>query len=90
MKNILPKNNPVVIEGPVFYNIIDRCNSVIRLKKKLVNEFPDFKKRKGIRYRIELWKTHDDLQERVKDIVKKRKCLPLLLFFYNEESKDRN
>ncbi|MDP2749672.1 MAG: hypothetical protein Q8O89_02470 [Nanoarchaeota archaeon] len=82
MKLIVPKSGAVIVEGSMFYSSPDKCKSIIRLKKKLSNEFPELKSRDNVYYRIELWKTYDEVEDRIKDIVERRKTLPMLLFFY--------
>lgn len=85
MRILKPFNNPAIIEGPVFYYSPSRCHCIIRLKSKLIKALPDIKTAKKVHYRAELWRTHEDLSKRVKEIDKRREGIPLLVFLYIEK-----
>ena len=73
---------PVIVHGSVSYYERSRCNCIIRIKKRLVKEFPDLINAKNVCYRAELWQTYDDLRNRIAEIKQKREGIPILLFLF--------
>ncbi len=86
MKILTSLKRPVIVSGAVSYNESARCNNIIRLKKKIIKEFPDLIHSRFINYKAELWKSYDDLEERIIEIKGKKQGIPILLFLYKNET----
>lgn len=85
MQILTSLKRPVIAQGIVSYNQRSRCNNIIRLKKKIIKEFPDLIHSKIINYKAELWKSYDDLEERVIQIRRRKTGIPILLFLYKND-----
>ncbi len=90
MNIIRPLSNPVVVEGPLVYHSEYGCHNTLRLKAKLIKALPGIKTAKKVHYRAELWRSHEDLSARVKELGKKGHEIPLLIFLYTENETERN
>ena len=90
MEILTSLKRPVIVDGAVIYNEARRCNNIIKLKKKMIREFPDLIHSKFIDYIAELWKSYDDLEERIFEIKEKKQGIPILLFLYKKGDKEIN
>ncbi len=71
---------PVIVEGSVSYDEKSRVNCLMRIKKRLIKRFPELKEPKQVSYRMELWNTFEELQDRIGELGKTKGGLPILLF----------
>ena len=79
---LIPSNRPIIVDGSVFYDDKSRTNNIIRLKKRIVEEFQDLKGLNNVYYRAELYKTYEELQKRIAELVAQRQGIPMLIFLY--------
>ena len=49
----------------------------------MLEEYPALKERKQINYRMELWRSFDEIKERISELNKTKRGVPILLFFYD-------
>lgn len=75
---------PLISEGNISYNKDLRALSIIRLKKKIVKEFPELNALKQAFYRAELWNNYNQLKQRINQIIIKKQGVPILLFLFKE------
>lgn len=75
---------PIITEGRLNYDNLTRRNNRIRLKNRLIDEFEGLVRAKEVRYRTELYKTYEELNERIKIIIEQKQAMPILLFFKKE------
>jgi len=83
MHLLKPRLNPIKVEGKLYYCEGDRSNSIIRLKKEIRKEFVDSSK-KDIKYIMEYYRTKEEFQSRVNNLVKEEN-LPFILFLFRDE-----
>lgn len=87
MYTITPKPKPLVVDGVVSYSEANRARSVIRLKKEIIQEFDDLKRRdKSIGYKLEYHRDFDKLRERISELNNKEEGIPFLLFIYSKDA----
>ena len=73
---------PIIVNGPVHADNKTRTTNIIRLKKRLIKEIPDLSNNNRIFYRAELWQSYEHLEERIKELKKKKQGIPILIFLY--------
>jgi hypothetical protein len=73
---------PTIEEGPMWWSDTARANCILRLKRKIAEEYPILRENKKIGYRIEIWKSFDEIKKRIDDIEKSNEALPMLFFIY--------
>ena len=83
-KMIKPENRPIIIDGPVFYDDKTRTNNTIRLKRRIIEQFPDLREPSSIFYRAELYPNYGELGQRIEQITAEMQGIPILLFLYKE------
>ena len=82
---IQPLKEVVVSSGNVYYSESERSWSIIRLKKEFIAEFQQLRNRLfKTRYVAVVYHSPDLLEKEIKDIVEKKRPLPVLLFFEQE------
>lgn len=79
MKYLNKFDKPIVVEGPVYYNNMDRVKNIIRLKKKLLTFFGDLPKEEDLFYRTEIYPDFEQFTKRIEEL-KANKTMPILLF----------
>ena len=80
-----PKVKPLIVEGRLSYNENVRCNNILRLKREIREEFSDLQgKTNLIGYRMEFYRTTEELRKCIEDIVHNNQCLPFLLYLFKE------
>ena len=79
---LIPSNRPIIVDGSVFYDDKSRTNNIIRLKKRIVEEFQDLKEANDVFYRAELYKTYADFRQRVEELLMQKQGIPMLIFLY--------
>jgi len=74
-------------EGRITYKDTSRTWSLIRIKRELIQEFPQLRERMSeFSYKMSLFGSYSSLEKEIKRMKKKNIPLPLLLFFYKEKS----
>lgn len=73
-------------EGRISYKEASRAWSLIRIRRELIQEFPQLKERRSaFSYKMVLFRSYKLLEKEIKKMKRKSKPLPLLLFFYKEQ-----
>jgi len=86
-KALIPRNH-VNISGKIIYSEGDQAWNLIRLKKEILGEFYQLKeKRSKFSYNMSYYRTYEELEKAIKD-MKKSQALPVLVYFYQDESPD--
>ena len=81
---LAPSLKPIKKEGSLYYCETDKARSIIRLGRKITEEFSDLKGKKPIRYVLEYYRSDEEFVRRVKKMVKENEGLPFLLFLEKE------
>lgn len=80
-----PNNDVLDIEGNVIYSTNWGAWNTIRLRKDILDQFPQLKDRKlKIGYRLLFYKTYDELLSAVNRIKEKKEAIPILLYLYQQ------
>ncbi|MBR9704652.1 hypothetical protein GOV12_04520 [Candidatus Pacearchaeota archaeon] len=87
MKTVLKQRNIVSVDGKIDYNEGLKAWSRIRLKKDLINEFPQLKERRSkFSFKIDVFRNQEELERAVKKLKNNKwEPLPVLMWFYKEE-----
>ena len=73
------------VKGKIHYNESKQAGSNIKLKRELINEFPQLReKRFAFSYGIMFYRTVEDVNKLIKKFAKKDEAVPLLMFLYKE------
>ena len=71
--------------GKLSYNESNRAWGTIRLKSELINEFKQLReKRTKFNYRLILYRDYEDFEKTVKQIIKNKEVIPMLVWFEKE------
>jgi len=82
-----PGNQILEVKGKLFYNEGSQAWSIIRLKRNILYEFPQLRdKRSKVSYKMIMHDSIGSLKDMIKDIEKNGGKVPVLLFFYKDES----
>jgi len=81
---IEPSNRPIITDGHVFYDDKTRTNNTIRLKRRIIEQFPDLREPNSIFYRAELYPNYGELGQRIEQVTAEKQGIPILLFLYKE------
>ena len=74
-------------EGKIAYKETSRAWSLINIRKEMIQEFPQLRERRSaFSYKMTLFGSYELLEKEIRKMKKKNIPLPLLLFFYKEES----
>jgi len=83
--NTLTPRKIVNSKGKLSYNESSQAWSIIRLKKELINEFPQLsEKRSSLSYHLMYCRDYEGFEKKVKELVKNKEVLPILLFLKKE------
>ena len=78
---LMPKNEVSEIVGKVSYHDSDQAWNTIRLKKELLDKFPQLKEKQGkFCYKIKMCSSHKHLKKEINSLEKGSQGIPLLLF----------
>lgn len=81
MRFLTPRREPLVIDGHLSYNESNQSWNSIKIKKELLNEFPDLKQKQGVfKYKMILHKNPKEIEKFIKEIIING-AYPILLFF---------
>lgn len=84
-----PAQETLESKGRLSYSEGSQAWSIIKLKKELLQEFPQLReKRSSFSYRLMLFRSYKKMEKAIKEIQKKEQPLPLLLCFYKEPSRE--
>ena len=87
MKTIKPLLRPIITTGKLFYEEAARAFVLIRLKRRIIHEFPQLQKNVGWSYQLEYHRTISPTIARIQE-AEQKEGVPLLVFIYptkNEE-----
>ena len=85
MKAIKPLTRPIIINGRVMYEERTRTHSLIRLKRRIIEEFSQLRSTKNWLYQMEFHRSYEATLERIKESKSKEEGIPLLIFIYEEK-----
>jgi hypothetical protein len=87
IKNFIePKRNPIKTNGKVSYWDGQRAWSIIRLKKEIINEFPQLKDRSSpVGYQLRFYREFEELEKALKRIKKESGVPPVLFWFFKDK-----
>ena len=90
IKFITPKKDSLKINGDLSYGEGQRAWSVLRIKKEILSEFSQLKKRReNFGYQMLFCRESKDFEKEVRKLKKEGKVLPILLWFYQKESEKK-
>jgi hypothetical protein len=79
---ILPRREPVKIKGNLLYNESAQTWNIIRLKKEVLNEFPELKDKRGsFLYTMIIPRSEKEIDQQFIDMLKSKKVFPIFLSF---------
>ena len=85
MQKTLSPRKIINVKGKIHYNESKQAWSNIKLKRELINEFPQLKeKRASFSYELMFGRTVEDLDKALKELAKKGEVVPMLMFLYKE------
>lgn len=80
-----PDKGVLRVKGSVAYSMSSRAWNMIRLKKALLDEFPQLRERRvRVRYRMLFYRDPVELFLAVERMLDSKKELPILLYFEQE------
>ena len=83
-KPLVPRN-VISVEGKVHYSESNQAWNVIKLKNEFLNEFKQLKeKRSKFSYEMVFGRNEEAMIEALKDIIRDKKLMPILMFLYKE------
>ena len=84
-KKLLIPRKIINVKRKIHYNESKQAWSNIKLKRELINEFPQLKeKRANFSYELMFCRTLEDLDKALKEMSKKGEVMPMLMFLYKE------
>ena len=81
---LTPDLKPIMKEGKLYYCETDQARTIIRLGKRISEEFSDLQGKKPVKYSLEYYRSHEEFIKRVKVMIKGGEGLPFLLFLEKE------
>jgi len=82
---ITPQLRPLVVSGRLIYNEALRARSIIRLKRRFLEEFSQLHSNVNWNYTLEYWRTPEKTIRRLQEAKRTGSGIPLLLYIYPEE-----
>ncbi len=81
MKPLMPINLKLEISGNLFYN--DRAGgwALLRLKKRILDKFPQLKERNPVFYNMIFYEDYEELIKEINKVVEEKQAIPILLWF---------
>ena len=85
-KKPLTPRNFIDVEGKIIYSEGNQAWNIIKLKKEFLNEFHQLKEKrlKLFSYKMLYYRTYEEFEKVVKEIVKKKGVLPILMWLEKE------
>ncbi len=75
---------PMIVNGSLIYNESSRACSIIRLKRTVLEEFPQLKSKDNCFYQLEFWKDYATTLQRITEAQENEEGIPLLLWIRKE------
>jgi len=76
------------VKGKVHYSESNQAWNTIKLKTEFLNEFKQLReKRSKFSYEIIFGRNEEEMVEALKEIIKNKKLMPILMFLYRENDK---
>jgi hypothetical protein len=82
---LVPELKPLIKQGRLYYCETDKARTIIRLGKRIAEEFSDLQGKSPISYNLEYYRSNEDFIGRIREMIKKNSELPFLLFLEKEE-----
>jgi len=84
-KKTLTPRKIVRVNGILSYDEALQAWSILRLRKDLINEFNQLKeKRSKFSYELLFYRSYEEFEKAMKDLIKKEEVLPILMFLKKE------
>lgn len=87
IKSIQPTYKPVIVQGRLIYDSRSQAFSIIRFKKRILEEFSQLRKDKQWRYQMEYWSDYDLTMDRIMQIYRRDGTMPIMVFIYPEDAR---
>jgi len=85
IKKPLTTRKIINVKGKIHHNESRQAWSNIKLKRELINEFPQLKeKRANFFYELMFCRTQEDLDKALKELSNREDVVPMLMFLYKE------
>lgn len=80
-----PKKETIRVEGKISYEISRQSWDMIRLKKEIINEFPELReKRSRFSYQLIFYRDYKGLEKAIRKMKREGAPLPMFLFLKKE------
>ena len=90
-QRIRPVNRIVDIKGKIAYGDSQQAWSIIRLKKEILDEFPQLKERNAnFTYKMVFYREYDTFEKAMRKERKNKEVPPILLMLYKEKQEFPN
>jgi len=84
LKMITPLLRPIIVTGKLFYEEAARAFVLIRLKRRIIQEFPQLESNLGWSYQLEYHRTKEQTIKRIENGE-----IPLLVYIYPTKNEQR-
>ena len=85
-KPLIPRKI-INVKGKIHYNESKQAWSNIKLKRELINEFPQLKeKRANFSYELMFCRTAEDFNKVIKELAENEEVMPMLMLLYKESN----
>jgi len=85
-KKPLAPRKVINVEGKVHYSESNQAWNTIKLKSEFLNEFKQLReKRSKFSYEMIFGRNEEEMVEALKEIIKDKKLMPILMFLYKED-----
>ncbi|MFA5020401.1 MAG: hypothetical protein WC533_04880 [Candidatus Pacearchaeota archaeon] len=86
-QTLRPQKKEINLKGKLSYSWEVRAWNTIRLKKEIVNEFPQLKERlSAFGYNLVFFQDYNDFEKATRKIKKNKEALPILLWLVKEKT----
>jgi len=87
-KKPLAPRKVINVEGKVHYSESNQAWNTIKLKSEFLNEFKQLReKRSKFSYEMIFGRNEEEMVEALKEIIRDKKLMPILMFLYQENDK---
>ena len=83
---IAPLFKPLVVKGRLIYNEALRARSIIRLKRRFLEEFSQLHANKAWSYTLEYWHNTEKTIRRLQEAKRTGEGVPVLLYIHPDEN----
>jgi predicted CopG family antitoxin len=75
--------------GRLSYNESTRSWGTLRFKSELIREFRQLKEKNSkFAYRVLLYRNYEEFEKKIKEMIKNKEPIPVLIWFEKESKKD--